>query len=70
MEKTENDNKIDVDMTAFVSDEAKDLRSKIKFCQSQMDYLVYKYNLYVKKQDDFRKEYQKLLGVDENDKPV
>lgn len=71
MEKSENDyEKIDVDMTAFVSDEAKSLRSKIKSCQNQMDYLAYKYNLYVKKQNDFRKEYQKLLGVEEDGKPV
>lgn len=62
--------KIDVDMTAFVSDEAKALRKKIKSCQDQMDYLAYKYNLYLKTQEDFRKEYQKVIGVDEHDKPV
>lgn len=62
--------KIDVDMTAFLSDEAKALRRKIKSCQDQMDYLAFKYNLYVKKQDGFRKDYQKLLGVEEDGKPV
>lgn len=72
MEKTENNDfeKIEVDMTAFMSDEAKSLRAKIKFCQNQMDYLSYKYNLYVKIQNDFREEYRKLLGVDEDGKPV
>ena len=62
--------KIDVDMTAFVSDEAKALRKKIKSCQDQMDYLAYKYNLYVKQQNDFRKEYHKLIGVEEDGKSV
>lgn len=62
--------KIDVDMAVFVSDEAKALRRKIKSCQDQMDYLVYKYNLYLKLQNDFRKEYQELLGVGEDGKPV
>lgn len=72
MEKTENNDfeKIEVDMTGFVSDEARSLRAKIKSCQNQMDYLAFKYNLYVKKQNDFLKDYQKLLGVEEDGKPV
>ena len=36
MEQIEN--KIEVDMTSYVSDEAKDLRAKIKSCQNQTDY--------------------------------
>lgn len=68
MEQIEN--KIEVDMTSYVSDEAKDLRAKIKLCQNQMDYLAYKYNLFLKKQEDFRKEYQTLIGVSDDGKPV
>lgn len=72
MEKTENNDfeKIEVDMTAFVSDEAKALRAKIKSCQNQMDYLAYKYNLYNKKQRSFMDEYEKLIGVEKDGKPV
>lgn len=69
MEQEINDYKIEVDMSAFVSDKAKDLRSKIRSCQSQLDYLAYKYELYAKKQEQFKSEYLKLLGV-ENDKSV
>lgn len=71
MEMTENNyEQIEVDMTSFVSNDAKSLRSKIKACQNQMDYLVYKYNLYLKKQKEFLSEYNKLIGVEEDGKPV
>lgn len=64
-QEVNNDYKIDVDMSAFMSDKAKDLRSKIRSCQSQLDYLAYKYELYQKKQESFKQEYLKLLGVND-----
>lgn len=62
--------KIEVDMTAYISDEAKALRKKIKSCQDQMDYLAFKYDLYKKELEGFTKEYNKILGVEVNDKPI
>lgn len=57
------DSKVKVDMSAYGSDEVKELRVKMRECQSQMEYLGYKYSLYQKEFDALKKEYDKKLGV-------
>lgn len=57
------ESKVEVDMTPYTSERVKELRSLVRECQSQMEYLSYKHNLYADKCNEYKKEYFELLGV-------
>ena len=63
MLKVAYESKVDVDMSKWTSDEAKDLRVKMRECQNQMEYLAYKHNLYLKEFNKLKSDYEDLIGV-------